>query len=41
MQVVNVNDVKRDLSQYLEQVAQGKEMVIASDGHPIAKLVPF
>jgi antitoxin (DNA-binding transcriptional repressor) of toxin-antitoxin stability system len=33
--------MKRDLSQYLEQVAQGKEVVIASDGNPVAKLVPF
>jgi prevent-host-death family protein len=41
MHVVNVNDMKRDLSQYLEQVAQGKEVVIASDGNPIAKLLPF
>lgn len=41
MQVVNVDDMKRDLSQYLEQVAQGKEVVIANDGNPVAKLVPF
>jgi prevent-host-death family protein len=41
MQIVNVEDMKRNLSQYLDQVAQGKEVVIASDGHPIAKLVPF
>ena len=41
MQVVNVDDVKRDLSRFLEQVARGEEVVIASDGNPVAKLVPF
>lgn len=41
MQIVNVDDMKRDLSQYLEQVAQGKEVVIASDGNLVARLVPF
>ena len=41
MHMVNVDDVKRDLSRFLEQVAQGEEVVIASDGNPVAKLVPF
>ena len=41
MHVVNVDDVKRDLSRFLEQVAHGEEVVIASDGNPVAKLVPF
>ena len=41
MHVVNVDDVKRDLSRFLEQVAQGEEVVIASDGNPVAKLVLF
>ena len=41
MHIVNVDDVKRDLSRFLEQVAQGEEVVIASDGNPVAKLVPF
>ena len=39
--VVSIDDVKRDLSRILEQVAQGEEVVIASDGKPVAKLVPF
>ena len=41
MHMVNVEDVKRDLSRFLEQVAQGEEVVIASNGNPVAKLVPF
>ena len=41
MQIVNVDDMKRDLSQYLEQVAQGKEVVIGCEGNPVARLVPF
>ena len=41
MSVVNVDEVTRDLSRYLEQVAQGEEVVIASAGNPVAKLVPY
>ena len=41
MSIANVDEVKRDLSRYLEQVAQGEEVVIASDGNPVAKLVPY
>jgi prevent-host-death family protein len=40
MYVVNVDDMKRDLTRCLEQVAQGEEVVIISDGSPVAKLVP-
>lgn len=41
MSVVNVDEVKRDLSRFLEQVARGEEVVIASAGNPVAKLVPY
>lgn len=41
MTVVNVDEVKRDLARFLEQVAQGEEVVIASAGNPVAKLVPY
>jgi len=41
MHIVNVDEVKRDLSRFLEQVAQGEEVVIASAGNPVAKLVPY
>ncbi|MDZ4342649.1 MAG: type II toxin-antitoxin system prevent-host-death family antitoxin [Candidatus Binatia bacterium] len=38
--VAGMCEVKRDLSRYPEQVAQGEEVVIASAGNPVAKLVP-
>lgn len=41
MRVVSVDDLKHELSRFLEQVAQGEEVVIASHGNPVAKLVPF
>jgi prevent-host-death family protein len=41
MSVVNVDAVKRDLSRYLERIAQGEDVVIASAGLPVAKLVPY
>jgi prevent-host-death family protein len=41
MHIVTVDEVKRDLSRYLEQVAQGEEVVIARAGNPVARLVPY
>jgi len=41
MSVVSIDEVKRDLSRYLEKVAQGEEAVIASAGKPVVKLVPY
>ena len=41
MTVVNVDEMKRDLSRYLERVAQGEEVVIASARNPVAKLIPY
>jgi prevent-host-death family protein len=41
MHFVNVDEVKRDLSRYLDQVAHGEEVVIARAGNPIAKLIPY
>jgi prevent-host-death family protein len=41
MRAVNVHEAKTHLSRLLQQVAEGKEIVIARDGDPIAKLVPF
>ena len=38
---IDVNDVKTNLSKYLREVAEGKEIVIGRDGQPVAKLVPF
>ena len=41
MTVVNVDEVKRDFARFLEQAARGEEVVIASAGNPVAKLVPY
>jgi len=39
--VVNTHEAKTNLSRLLEKVSKGKEVVIASAGRPIARLVPF
>ncbi len=38
---VNVHKAKTDLSRLLLEVEQGREIVIARNGQPVAKLVPF
>lgn len=40
MDSVNVHQAKTHLSRLLERVERGEEIVIARNGHPIAKLVP-
>ncbi|MCW5611662.1 MAG: type II toxin-antitoxin system Phd/YefM family antitoxin [Rubrivivax sp.] len=37
---VNVHEAKTQLSRLLEQAAQGREVVIAKAGRPVARLVP-
>lgn len=39
--VVNIYEAKTQLSKLLREVAMGREVVIARDGTPLAKLVPF
>jgi prevent-host-death family protein len=39
MAVFNIHDAKTNLSQLLDRVAQGEEIIIAKSGRPIAKLV--
>ena len=39
MAVFNVHDAKTHLSQLLERVAAGEEIIIAKSGRPVAKLV--
>lgn len=39
--VVNIHEAKTHLSRLLEKVQKGKEVVIASAGRPIARLLPF
>lgn len=34
-------EAKKQLSQYLDQVRQGKEFVITKRGKPIARLIPY
>ena len=38
---VNVHEAKTHLSKLLGEVEKGHEIVLARDGTPIAKLVPF
>lgn len=39
MELVNIHQAKTQLSQLLQEVEQGKEVVIARAGVPIARLV--
>ncbi len=41
MTTVNVREAKTHLSRLLAQVESGKEVVIARNGAPVARLVPF
>lgn len=41
MQSVSVATLKSKLSQYLEAVKKGKEIIVTSHQHPIARLVPL
>jgi prevent-host-death family protein len=40
MKIVNIYEAKTHLSRLLREVASGAEIVIAKDGHPLARLVP-
>ncbi|MCI0488405.1 MAG: type II toxin-antitoxin system prevent-host-death family antitoxin [Blastocatellia bacterium] len=41
MRSVNISDLKNNLSRYLSEVREGKELVIRDRNTPIAKLVPI
>lgn len=41
MAQINVHEAKTNLSRLLVRVASGEEIVIARDGEPVARLVPF
>jgi prevent-host-death family protein len=41
MELVNVHQAKTHLSRLLDRVAQGEEIVIAKNGQPVARLVPY
>jgi prevent-host-death family protein len=39
--VVNVHEAKTQLSRLLAEVEKGNEIIVARDGKPVAKLIPF
>lgn len=41
MDAVNTHFAKTHLSQLLDRVGKGEEIVIAKNGEPVAKLVPW
>ena len=41
MTTVNIHAAKTHLSRLLEDAAEGKEVIIAKSGKPIARLVPL
>ncbi len=41
MSTVNVHEAKTHLSRLLERVRSGEEIIIAKNGTPYARLVPF
>jgi len=38
---INVHEAKTQLSKLLAEVEKGREIVVARDGKPVARLVPF
>ena len=38
---VNIHEAKTNLSKLLARVSAGEEIIIARDGTPVARLVPF
>ena len=41
MPKVNIHDAKTHFSRYVEAAAQGKEIIIAKAGKPLARIVPL
>jgi prevent-host-death family protein len=41
MKVVNIHEAKSTLSQLLESVLAGEEVIISKAGTPLARLVPY
>ncbi|MDZ4165024.1 MAG: type II toxin-antitoxin system prevent-host-death family antitoxin [Smithellaceae bacterium] len=39
--IVNVHEAKTHLSRLLEEVKQGREIILAKSGTPVARLVPY
>lgn len=41
MKIVNVHEAKTQLSRILQEVSEGKEIVIGRYGEPVARLIPY
>ena len=41
MRKVNIHEAKTHFSRYVEEAAQGKEIIIAKAGKPLARIVPL
>ncbi len=41
MEMINIHEAKTNLSRIAEEVAAGKEIIIAKSGKPKMRLVPF
>ena len=41
MYITNISEAKASLSQLVEKVLRGEEVVIGKAGKPVAKLVPY
>jgi prevent-host-death family protein len=41
MPKVNIHDAKTHFSRYVEEAAQGKEIIIAKAGRPVARIAPL
>ena len=41
MKIVNVHQAKTHLSRLLDAVTAGEEIIIAKNGKPVARLLPF
>jgi len=41
MQTINIHEAKTQLSRYVDQAAQGEEVIIARAGKPVARLMPL
>ncbi|MGC1481821.1 MAG: type II toxin-antitoxin system prevent-host-death family antitoxin [Chthoniobacterales bacterium] len=41
MKIINIQEAKTHLSKFVEDVANGEEIIVAKAGKPMAKLVPF
>ncbi len=41
MPKINIHQAKTHLSRYVEEAAQGKEIIIAKAGKPVARIAPL